>query len=466
MSALATEFQSVETDLPVVAFVKIMLAPLVCVLCLAVSLVIYQEAFTPRYAGLAVVAFLISMQVFGEMPLTNGRTLVPNGAIIADWITVIVVLLFIAFALKVSALYSRKVILTWFAVMPFALHGAQEIVRVLLRKYASSAALARTKVIVGINKKSHELARAIASDPFRGVFRGYFDDRSGSRLGRVKSYEVLGGIEDVVDYVKQKAIDMVYIALPMSRDPRIMRLLDRLQDTTASVYFVPSTLPFEMIQARVERIGKVPVIAVCETPFYGINGVAKRAADSVIAGLILLLIWPLMLAIAIGVKRSSPGPVIFRQRRYGLDGKEIIVYKFRTMTVCEDEKSITQAKKNDQRITPFGAFLRKTSLDELPQFINVLQGTMSIVGPRPHAVAHNEQYRRLIGGYMVRHKVKPGITGWAQVNGYRGETEFVSKMEKRIEYDLDYLRNWSLSLDLWIILKTVMVVFKDHRNAY
>ncbi len=165
------------------------------------------------------------------------------------------------------------------------------------------------------------------------------------------------------------------------------------------------------------------------------------------------------------MKRSSPGPILFRQRRYGLDGKEILVYKFRSMTVMEDGANVTQATRNDQRITPFGAFLRRTSLDELPQFINVLQGHMSIVGPRPHAVAHNETYRKLIKGYMVRHKVKPGITGWAQVNGLRGETETLDKMKRRIDFDLEYLRNWSLKLDLMIIMRTVLVVFKD-RNAY
>jgi len=180
---------------------------------------------------------------------------------------------------------------------------------------------------------------------------------------------------------------------------------------------------------------------------------------------ILTLIAPVLLAIAAAVKFTSPGPIIFKQRRYGLDGEEILVYKFRSMTVTEDGGVVTQAKKNDNRITPLGAFLRKTSLDELPQFINVLQGRMSIVGPRPHAVAHNELYRKLIKGYMVRHKVKPGITGWAQVNGYRGETDTLDKMQGRIDYDLDYLRNWSLRLDIHIILRTVRLVAKD-QQAY
>ena len=251
---------------------------------------------------------------------------------------------------------------------------------------------------------------------------------------------------------------MIYIALPMASQPRILRLLEDLRDTTASIYFVPDIFVSDLIQARVDSIGGLPVVAVCETPFYGFNGAVKRASDVVLASLILVLIAPLLLAIAIGVKLSSPGPILFKQRRYGLDGAQD-----RGLQVPLDDRGRgrrrgRQATRNDSRITRFGAFLRRTSLDELPQFINVLQGRMSIVGPRPHAVAHNEIYRKLIRGYMIRHKVKPGITGLAQVNGLRGETDTVEKMKARVEYDLDYLRNWSLLLDLQIILKTVVVV--------
>ena len=207
----------------------------------------------------------------------------------------------------------------------------------------------------------------------------------------------------------------------------------------------------------------MPVISVCETPFRGSDGVVKRLSDIVLSMLILALIFPLLIVLAILVKLTSPGPVIFKQRRYGLDGEQILVYKFRSMTVTEDGPDIPQARKGDARITPLGAIMRRTSMDELPQFINVLQGRMSIVGPRPHAVAHNELYRKLIKGYMVRHKVRPGITGWAQVNGYRGETTTLDKMQGRIDYDLDYLRNWSLRLDLHIILKTIKLVLKDEK---
>jgi putative colanic acid biosynthesis UDP-glucose lipid carrier transferase len=207
------------------------------------------------------------------------------------------------------------------------------------------------------------------------------------------------------------------------------------------------------------------MVSLLESPFVGVNAMTKRISDLVLATLILGVIWPVLLAVAIAVKLESPGPVIFRQRRNGLDGQEIIVWKFRSMSVTENGATVTQATRHDPRITKVGAFIRRTSLDELPQFINVLQGRMSIVGPRPHAVAHNEQYRNLIRAYMIRHKVKPGITGLAQVNGYRGETDVIEKMAGRVEYDIEYLRRWSLWLDLKIIARTVGVTWFD-RNAY
>jgi putative colanic acid biosynthesis UDP-glucose lipid carrier transferase len=286
------------------------------------------------------------------------------------------------------------------------------------------------------------------------------DDRRPARLGSVEPGENLGALGQIAAYVKTHHVDLIYITLPMASQPRILKLLDELHDTTASIYFVPDIFLFDLIQARMDTIGGIPVLAACETPFYGINGLIKRVSDIVLASAILALILPLMLVIAIGVKLSSPGPALFKQRRYGLDGKEILVYKFRTMTVLEDGNVIKQATRNDGRVTRFGAFLRQFSLDELPQFFNVLQGRMSVVGPRPHAVAHNEMYRRLIKGYMIRHKVRPGITGLAQVNGLRGQTDTLDKMQSRIEHDLDYLRNWSLQLDLQIVVKTVFVLLK------
>jgi putative colanic acid biosynthesis UDP-glucose lipid carrier transferase len=237
----------------------------------------------------------------------------------------------------------------------------------------------------------------------------------------------------------------------MRAEKRLQQVVEALRDTTASVYFVPDVFAFSLLTASFTDLRGIPLISLWETPFFGINGWVKRLEDLVLASLILLVVSPVMLFIALGIRLSSPGPIIFKQRRYGLDGHEIIVYKFRTMKVWEDGAQVPQATQNDQRVTAFGRLLRRTSLDELPQFFNVLQGTMSIVGPRPHAVAHNEYYRRLIPGYMLRHKVRPGLTGWAQINGWRGETETLDKMEKRVEFDLDYLRRWSLWFDLKII---------------
>jgi putative colanic acid biosynthesis UDP-glucose lipid carrier transferase len=233
-----------------------------------------------------------------------------------------------------------------------------------------------------------------------------------------------------------------------------------LGDTTASIYFLPDVSGFDMIQQRASEILGLPVVAMCETPFHGYRGLVKRLMDVTFASIAIVLLSPFLLGIAWAVKRSSPGPVLFRQRRYGLDGEEISVFKFRTMTVCEDGAQVTQAARNDRRVTAIGRHLRRWSLDELPQLINVLQGTMSIVGPRPHAVAHNEEYRKLIKRYMVRHKVLPGITGLAQVRGCRGETSRVELMEARVLFDLEYMRRWSPMLDLEIMLATVVAVVK------
>ena len=260
-------------------------------------------------------------------------------------------------------------------------------------------------------------------------------------------------------------VNEIYVTLPLGSQPRIVELLQRVQGTTASVYLVPDVFGITIIQGRLKDINGVPVVGLCETPFTGANQLVKRLSDIVLASLVLLLMAPLMALIGLAVKLSSPGPAIFSQRRNGLAGDEIVVYKFRSMSALDDGEVVRQATKRDPRVTPLGSFLRRTSLDELPQFINVLQGRMSIVGPRPHAVAHNEQYRQLITAYTVRHKVKPGITGWAQIHGHRGETNTIEKMRARVDYDLEYLRNWTLGLDLQIIARTVKIVFFD-RNAY
>ena len=268
----------------------------------------------------------------------------------------------------------------------------------------------------------------------------------------------------VHDYVNAESIETVFVALPIET-PRTQAVLQSLRDTTSSVYLVPDISIFDLIQAHSDDIQGIPVIALCESPFRGLQGALKRATDVVFASIMLLLAAPVMLMIALAVKSTSRGAVIFKQHRYGLDGRKIAVYKFRTMAVSENGPRIVQAKRDDARVTPVGRFLRRTSLDELPQLLNVLQGSMSLVGPRPHAVAHNEQYRKLIAGYMVRHKVPPGITGLAQVNGCRGETTTVEDMRRRVEYDLEYLRQWCWLLDVKILVKTCGLLFHD-KHAY
>ena len=292
---------------------------------------------------------------------------------------------------------------------------------------------------------------------------GFFDDRSPERLNIPGEFQLLGKLSRLMDYVKTHSVRVIFIALPVRHVQRVINLLDELRDTTASIYYVPDICLFDLIQTRTVSIQGIPVIAVCETPFYGFRGASKRATDLIVSASILILTAPLLALIALLIRATSPGPAIFRQRRYGLEGEEIIIYKFRTMTVQEDGAQIRQASPHDTRTTRIGRFLRRYSLDELPQLFNVLRGEMSLVGPRPHAVAHNEMYRKLIKGYMVRHKVLPGITGLAQVNGLRGETRTITQMEARVRYDLEYVRNWSILLDLKILAKTALLVLNDAR---
>jgi putative colanic acid biosynthesis UDP-glucose lipid carrier transferase len=264
---------------------------------------------------------------------------------------------------------------------------------------------------------------------------------------------------------KRGDYDILYIALPTTARTQITDLLDRLADTTVTVYMVPDFFTTSLFHGKWSNLEGIPLISVYDTPFWGVDGWVKRAEDVILSSLILLVVAVPMLLIAAAVKLTSPGPVLFKQRRYGMDGREIRVWKFRTMRVCEDGPTVPQARRKDPRVTALGAFLRRTSLDEFPQFINVLMGDMSIVGPRPHAVAHNELYRSQVKGYMLRHKVRPGITGWAQINGWRGETDTLEKMAKRVEHDLWYIRNWSLWLDLKITFLTVVRGFST-ANAY
>jgi len=385
-------------------------------------------------------------------------------SIAITWVWVAGLLLIIGFASGDIQLFSKSVIYTWLWLAPLSEFGACVLLRAAAPLLLKLQGPLQRAIIVGMNEQGLALACRISDANYARIeLVGFVDDRQTARLDCTGAHKLLGTQEQLLALVRSERIQIIYLSLPMASQPRILHILDELKDTTASIYFVPDMFVTDLIQAHPDSVCGMPVISVCETPFKGADGVFKRLSDIVLSILILLLITPLLLVIAVAVKIGSPGPIIFKQRRCGLDGQEIIIYKFRSMTVTEDGDNIEQATPNDARITRLGALLRRTSCDELPQFINVLQGRMSIVGPRPHAVAHNELYRKLIKGYMVRHKVKPGITGWAQVNGYRGETKTLDKMQSRIDFDLDYLRNWSVRLDLYIIFKTIGLVIQDQK---
>jgi putative colanic acid biosynthesis UDP-glucose lipid carrier transferase len=384
--------------------------------------------------------------------------------VILRWLLLLGVLLAVGYVTKSLNGYPRHIFLTWAVVTPVVLIVVTLAMQEVMRRFLMNAFDNRSAIIAGYNTSSLELARRLKNNPgMRVDLAGFFDDRSSDRLGMEADAKLIGSLSDMSQYVKDNRTDVIFVALPIRHVKRVMDLMDDLRDTTASIYFVPDIFVFHLIQARSSDIDGIPVVAMFETPFYGYRGLAKRVIDVGLSALILLLLLPLLVVIALVIKLSSPGPIIFKQRRYGLDGREIAVYKFRTMQVTEDGNQIRQASKSDSRITRVGGVLRRKSLDELPQLINVLQGRMSLVGPRPHAVAHNEEYRKLIKGYMLRHKVLPGITGLAQVNGWRGETSNLEEMEARINCDLDYLRHWSPLLDIKIILLTIVKVFRDDK---
>ncbi|MEH6437264.1 undecaprenyl-phosphate glucose phosphotransferase [Massilia sp. DD77] len=456
-------------DIPIISFFQRVLDPLIVMGTLYLATLVYGEPFSGYSLVLMILAFFISSSVYQHIDpyrtWRSGRMLAYARDTVFGWCVTIAVLYFLGSASGLKYYYDERVLLAWFIATPVTILVSH----IAVRRATGSRDRAdevRSIVVVGANDVGIKFAGVCDRHPnlFMQV-RGFFDDRADERHPSTLVHPMLGKMADVAAYVRQHNIKMIFISQPISAQPRIRKLIDELKDTTASVYFLPDVYVFDLMQARFDTVGGMPVIAISETPFMGFNSVLKRGSDIVVSLLALVLLAPLMLVIALAVKLSSPGPVIFKQRRYGLYGEEIYVYKFRSMTVTDDGPVVVQAKKDDQRVTRVGGFLRRTSLDELPQFINALQGRMSIVGPRPHAVAHNEQYRKLIKGYMLRHKVRPGITGWAQVNGLRGETATLDKMEARIQYDLDYLRNWSLWLDLWIILKTVKVVF-TRENAH
>ncbi|RZU98345.1 undecaprenyl-phosphate glucose phosphotransferase [Spiribacter vilamensis] len=419
--------------------------------------------------ALAIFAAVLTILLIRVLPASGTHTastyfIDQTGSLLGRWLAVLGALLATAYLTGFQGYYPAGLVIAWAVTTPVAVLVVHWLLDRLFRHILVSRELVRTSVIAGGNELGRGLAERIRHHPEYGFrVRGFFDDRSLDRLGAMDDVEYLGRLDEVSRYVREYYIDVLFIVLPMRHIRRVMRMLDELSDSTVSIYYVPDFFVCDLIQSHTADVAGVPVVSMWETPFYGYRGILKRVSDVALTLAVLVPALPVMAIIALLIRLTSRGPAIFRQQRYGLDGRPITVYKFRSMHVLEDGDRIVQAWRGDPRVTSLGRFLRKTSLDELPQLFNVLQGRMSLVGPRPHAVAHNEEYRGRIKGYMLRHKVLPGITGLAQVNGCRGETSDLSDMEERIRYDLEYLKQWTPLLDLKILFRTGIEVIKGDR---
>lgn len=417
---------------------------------------------------LASVLMFVIGECAGIYRPSRGRSADVEVALIAvSWILTLVGLYFASNILAIRLPWTWVGIISTSFLAALLLLHSHLCIRAIVELANSNGYMTRRTAIVGFNRLGFEIAHNAKRAGDCGLkIVGFFDDRGGERLGEISDSPApfLGSNGELLEAIGRGEIDTVLISLPMRAEKRIAGILDSLANSTVSVYLVPDFFVFELLHSRWTNVGGLPVVSIFESPIYGVDGWAKRIFDLVLSVTALVLLAPVFFACAIAVWWSSPGPIFFRQKRYGLDGKEILVWKFRTMVTCDNGSVVKQATKNDPRVTPIGRILRRTSLDELPQLFNVIMGNMSLVGPRPHATAHNEKYRSLIRGYMMRHKVKPGITGLAQVLGSRGETDTLEKMEHRIELDHRYIQEWSLWLDFKIVLKTFGVVLKQ--DAY
>jgi putative colanic acid biosysnthesis UDP-glucose lipid carrier transferase len=459
----------VRSERSPLAFGQRVLDPVLVALSLPAVGAILGEPFALAYQLLAAFATLAAITTFRAAGMyrwvRRRRPLAVVARVVGAWACVLALLAGLGAATGSLGALSNQLLLVWALAVPVLVASAHFAIGAAMLALRARGIAARTAVVVGAGPTAREFAQRVQDAPACGIqLLGFFDDREPA--GGTGGLPLLGPLAGLPDYVKENGVDHVYIALPVGADGRVAKLQERLLDTTTSVSFLPQVLSAGVPSLHIEEVAGVPLFTSVDTPFadWG-RRLVKRASDIAIAGFGLLLASPIMAMVAIGVKLTSRGPILFRQRRHGLDGKEIVVYKFRTMKVMEDGARVTQAQRNDPRVTTLGRFLRKSSLDELPQLINVLQGRMSVIGPRPHALVHNEQYGQLIAGYARRHKVKPGLSGWAQVHGCRGETKTVDDMRARVEHDLYYLRNWSLALDLRIAIRTLVVLFRDP-NAY
>lgn len=432
-----------------------------------VSVRLRGPEFGRGYDALGIIACLICVLVFQGFGLNHARwrtgSLLDLGSLSLAWIVSIALLLTLGYLTKTTDQYSRIALTTWFVLALLLLW----LLHLLLWSYFGwlrQHGIGSVAAVIGPpTPAAQRLAAAFQADASLGVqLCGYFGE-PGQR--GIEGLPRLGALQEMAPYVQRQGIDAAYLSLEHSA-AQLPDLMGALQGGRTSVYLIPNVFAFDLLQSELQSVNGIPVLAVGGAEMSALGGVVKRAMDVVLSATALLVLSPLLLLIAAAIKLDSPGPVIFRQRRYGLHSEEIEVWKFRSMrTLDNDRQTIPQATRNDRRVTRSGAWLRKCSLDELPQLWNVFWGTMSLVGPRPHAVAHNEMYRDKLRGYMLRHRARPGMTGWAQVNGCRGETDTLEKMQRRLDYDLEYIRRWSPVLDVWILLRTIPALLLN-RDVY
>lgn len=382
------------------------------------------------------------------------------------WFTLASAVLLCLWAFKLSEDFSRLWLGTWLLLGWFFAICWRLVAYGLLQRLRAMGYNRKHIVIVGAGRLGQDLLSTINASPWAGYeVVTFFDDNPQKQYHTVLDVPVLPA-EELQGWLQNQQIDEVWFALPLRAEQRLYELLHALRHSMVNIRYVPNLTSLRLLNHAPREVLGFSMLDFSMSPMSEpMHRAVKWLEDKILSLFILLMIGPLLLVLAMGVKLSSAGPIFYRQKRHGWNGKSFDVLKFRSMVVhAEQNGQITQAKRADARITPFGVFLRRTSLDELPQFFNVLKGDMSIVGPRPHAVAHNNYYSEQIDGYMLRHKMKPGITGWAQVNGWRGETDTLDKMQKRVEFDLWYIEHWSLWLDIKII---VMTLFKGfvHKNA-
>jgi len=427
--------------------------------------------FPTHYVTAILLGLLLTILYFslsGIYESWRGRSWFHQVKIVSlSWFSVVATLVLITFLTKTSTDFSRQWMIGWAISSWFLLLAFRFTLAYILRSMRRKGWNSKQIVIIGAGHIGQNAADKIMSADWTGLhILAFLDDDPSLHGKKYYGAEVLGGVGLINSVLGKEVLDEVWIALPLRAEQRVKDILHDLRHSTVTIRFIPGMFGSRLLNYSVTEIAGMAVLDLSTSPMEGFNRYLKAFEDRMLSLIILILISPLLMIIALGVRFSSPGPVLFKQMRHGWDGKPVKVYKFRTMVVhTEEEGKVTQASKDDSRITPLGAFLRRSSLDELPQFFNVLQGRMSIVGPRPHAIAHNEEYKDQIDEYMLRHKVKPGITGWAQVNGWRGETDTLEKMQKRIEYDLYYIDHWSLWFDLKIIFLTLFKGFVD-KNAY